>query len=189
MMTEEQKNHLFKYDLMRPQVVFGEYMEQRLNGEPASLGSYIRANIQQDILDWNLERGNTEFSVETEVVMFQEEIEEEVAAREVGDIHEEVDALCDQYVVYTGTLGKSGLRWEKIAHHEKLGKEFLVKYQQIPALVEQLGYRFESCMAETLKEIDSRVGSVNPETGKWEKDRSPKAQAKWYKADYSRCKL
>ncbi len=34
----------------------------------------------------------------------------------------------------------------------------------------KLGYNPESALLETVKEIRSRKGKVNPETGKWEKD-------------------
>lgn len=36
----------------------------------------------------------------------------------------------------------------------------------------QQGYNPELAMLETLKEISSRQGSIDPTTGKWEKDRS-----------------
>ncbi len=54
--------------------------------------------------------------------------------------------------------------------------------------IEQMEYDLDLVMKETVKEISSRTGAVNPETGKWEKDTSPEAQAKWYKVDYSTCK-
>jgi streptogramin lyase len=44
-------------------------------------------------------------------------------------------------------------------------------------------------MGEVIKEINSRVGAYNPETKKWQKDKSPEAQAKWYTANFSDCKL
>ena len=53
----------------------------------------------------------------------------------------------------------------------------------------QMGYDLDLVMKEVVKEISSRTGSVNPTTGKWEKDTSPEAQANWYKADYSTCKV
>ena len=48
----------------------------------------------------------------------------------------------------------------------------------------KLGYKPNDVMYETLKEITSRTGSINPETGKWEKD----PNAKTYKANYAKCK-
>jgi hypothetical protein len=41
-------------------------------------------------------------------------------------------------------------------------------------------------MDEVLKEIESRVGTIGPD-GKWYKDKSPEARAKWYKAQFKKC--
>ena len=49
------------------------------------------------------------------------------------------------------------------------------------------GYDTDKVMAEVIKEISSRVGSYNPETKKWQKDKSPEAQANWYQADFTTC--
>ena len=54
--------------------------------------------------------------------------------------------------------------------------------------IEQKGYDLDLVMKEVLKEISSRVGSINLETGKWEKDRSQDPDT-LYKADYSTCKI
>ena len=54
--------------------------------------------------------------------------------------------------------------------------------------IEQLGYDPYKCMLETIKEISSRTGEYDESIGKWVKDKSPEAVAKWYKADYDRCK-
>lgn len=51
-----------------------------------------------------------------------------------------------------------------------------------------LGYDFVACMMETIQEIDSRVGAWDDSVGKFVKDKSPEAQAKWYKANYAKCK-
>lgn len=51
-----------------------------------------------------------------------------------------------------------------------------------------LGYDPYLCMLETIKEISSRTGSYDESIGKWVKDTSDEAKAKWYKADYSKCK-
>ena len=53
----------------------------------------------------------------------------------------------------------------------------------------KLGYDADKTLDETIKEINSRTGSINPNTGKFEKDTSPEAQKKWYKARYYKCKL
>ena len=51
------------------------------------------------------------------------------------------------------------------------------------------GYHGDKVMDEVIKEISSRVGAYDPETKKWQKDKSPEAQAKWYSADFTNCKL
>jgi predicted HAD superfamily Cof-like phosphohydrolase len=51
------------------------------------------------------------------------------------------------------------------------------------------GYDGDKVMAEVIKEISSRVGAYSEETGKWQKDKSPEAQANWYTADFTDCKL
>jgi len=55
--------------------------------------------------------------------------------------------------------------------------------------IRTLEYDVDLAMEETLKEINSRVGAFNPVSGKWEKDKSPQAQANWYKADYDVARL
>lgn len=51
------------------------------------------------------------------------------------------------------------------------------------------GYEPNIAMVETLKEIKSRTGAFNNQTGKWEKDKSMEAMAFWYTAQYSKAKL
>lgn len=48
--------------------------------------------------------------------------------------------------------------------------------------IRKLGYNPKHAMDETLKEIESRQGKIIK--GKFEKNESPEAQAKWYKANY-----
>ena len=54
--------------------------------------------------------------------------------------------------------------------------------------IECLGYNFIRAMDETLKEIHSRTGAWNDETGKWEKFKTEEAKALWYTADYTKAK-
>ena len=51
----------------------------------------------------------------------------------------------------------------------------------------KLGYDPEKVLVEVGKEINSREGSMKD--GKFVKDKSPEAKAKWYKADFSNTKL
>jgi len=52
----------------------------------------------------------------------------------------------------------------------------------------KLGYDPQLAMAETLREINSRTGAFNKESGKWEKYKTPEAQALWYTAAYGTTK-
>jgi hypothetical protein len=51
------------------------------------------------------------------------------------------------------------------------------------------GYNGDKVMDEIIREISTRSGAYDPATKKWQKDKSPEAQAKWYAADFNGCKL
>ena len=51
------------------------------------------------------------------------------------------------------------------------------------------GYNGDKVMDEVIKEISSRTGAYNPDTKKWQKDKSPEAQARWYTANFEYCKF
>lgn len=53
----------------------------------------------------------------------------------------------------------------------------------------EMSYDFYQCMLETIEEISSRTGHYDENIHKFVKDRSPEAVTKWYKADYSKCKI
>jgi predicted HAD superfamily Cof-like phosphohydrolase len=55
--------------------------------------------------------------------------------------------------------------------------------------IAKYGYHGDKVMEEVIKEISSRTGAYDPTTKKWQKDKSPEAQAKWYTADFTNCKL
>lgn len=73
-------------------------------------------------------------------------------------------------------LGKYGRNWES--------RCVCNIYNICSLLAIQEGYSLYPSMLETIKEINSRTGSYDPSVGKWIKDKSPEAQAKWYKANY-----
>jgi predicted HAD superfamily Cof-like phosphohydrolase len=56
----------------------------------------------------------------------------------------------------------------------------------ITGSIYKLGYDPNKVLAETLLEISSRKGTVNPITGKWQKDTNQDPTT-LYKADYSDC--
>ena len=53
--------------------------------------------------------------------------------------------------------------------------------------IRKAGYNPDVAMDEVQKEIDSRIGSIID--GKFTKDKSPEAQAKWYKADFTKAEI
>lgn len=55
--------------------------------------------------------------------------------------------------------------------------------------IAKYGYDGDKVMDEVIKEISSRTGAYSEETKKWQKDKSAEAQARWYTADFSQCKL
>ena len=55
--------------------------------------------------------------------------------------------------------------------------------------IAKYGYDGDKVMDEVIKEISSRTGAYDPATKKWQKDRSPEAQANWYSANFTNCKL
>jgi len=55
--------------------------------------------------------------------------------------------------------------------------------------IAKYGYHGDKVMGEVIKEISSRVGAYSEDTKKWQKDKSPEAQANWYSADFTNCKL
>lgn len=94
--------------------------------------------------------------------------------------------------------------WDKSAHASFLAEElseFLRSKDssgEIDALCDIIvfatnairikGYDPNVAMDETLKEINSRTGALNAETGKWEKFKTTEAMALWYAADYQKAK-
>ena len=55
--------------------------------------------------------------------------------------------------------------------------------------IAKYGYDGDKVMNEVIKEISSRSGAYDPATKKWQKDKSPEAQLKWYTADFTDCKI
>lgn len=51
-------------------------------------------------------------------------------------------------------------------------------------IIRKMGYDPDAAMHEVIQEIESRKGKIID--GKFVKDKTPEAQAQWYKADFSR---
>lgn len=170
------------------QVELGEALATKLLGEHYEIPNYKLAEIQSQILDWNIVRNNIDYDEASELDMYASEAKEEIDAE--GDIDEIIDSLCDRYVVFTGSLAKSGYA------NDGLSEAMLVNYEEfkkIPKRVKSLGYCFRRAMKECLAEINSREQDLvqakewaeNGASSKWQKrlDQNPDTL---YKADYSK---
>ena len=142
-------------------------------------------------------------------------LEEVVEYLRAADEYERVDALCDIQVFTINALAAFGIQQPDLSDTKSIfigGTPFIssigaaaIKLLEDSSRVEHprilleilkatdmflniLGFIPEACMMETIKEISSRTGAYNPITDKWEKFKTPEAMAKWYSADYSKCR-
>ena len=53
----------------------------------------------------------------------------------------------------------------------------------------EMSFDADKCMDEVMKELNSRTGAYSEETKKWQKFKTPEAQALWYTADFTNCRL
>ncbi len=175
--------------LLPKQIELGNLYKAILLNEPYEVGTYKLAETQLNILKWNSVRNNVGYDADAELEMALDELHREFEDAESDE--ERVDALNDFYVIFTGTLAKSGMHEEELTP-ELL--ELLEEYKTIPKRVKEMGFCFRKAMEETLAEINSRV--QDPEqariwaeegaSGKWQKSLLPEDIAKTYKADYSK---
>ena len=173
------------------QIELGLQFATKLLGEDYEIPNYKLAEIQSQILDWNIFRNNIDYDEASELAMYASEAQEEIDAE--GDIDEIIDSLCDRYVVFTGSLAKSGYA------NKGLSEAMLVNYEEfkkIPKRVKSLGYCFRKAMKECLAEINSREQDLvqakewaeNGASSKWLKNLSQDPTT-LYKADYSKALL
>lgn len=175
-------------DLNPKQIELGLQFATKLLGEHYEIPNYKLAEIQSQIIDWNIFRNNIDYDEASELDMYASEAKEEIDAE--GDINEIIDSLCDRAVVFTGSLAKSGYA------NKGLSEAMLINYEEyktIPKRVKSLGYCFRRAMKECLAEINSREQDLeqakewakNGASGKWQKrlDQNPDTL---YKADYTK---
>lgn len=175
-------------DLNPKQIELGLQFATKLLGEDYEIPAYKLADIQSQIIDWNIKRNNIDYDEASELAMYASEAQEEIDAE--GNIDEIIDSLCDRFVVFTGSLAKSGYA------NKGLSEAMLVNYEEykkIPKRVKSLGYCFRKAMKECLAEINSREQdpiqaeewAKNGASSKWEKNRSQSPDT-LYKADYTK---
>lgn len=204
--VEETPNELV---ILNPkQELLGKIYDAMIEGRDYERPSYKVFPIEERILNWNLVRGNIEFDALKAIGLYEDEQLEYDVAKEQFDLFdtceqkreyllEMIDALCDKFVVYTGTLAKSGRASITAPLLMELAEQY-EDYKTIPQQVKDLGFDFIKCMDECLKEISSRQQDPEQanrwETGgntsgeKWMKDPNQNPET-LYKADYMRCGL
>jgi len=116
------------------------------------------------IIQWNEEREllKKEYNAGQEYAMLEEELEEFLNATNAETDEEVLHELLDA-----------------------LADIIIVAAGSIT----KLGFNPTRVMNQALLEIESRVGQVDPETGKFEKSKTKEARANWYTADYTQCQL
>lgn len=178
-------------ELNPKQIELGLQFATKLLGEDYEIPNYKLADIQAQIIDWNICRNNIDYDEASELAMYASEAQEEIDAD--GNIHEIIDANCDKFVLMVGALAKSGYA------NKGLSEAMLVNYEEfkkIPKRVKSLGYCFRKAMKECLAEINSREQdpqqakdwAESGASGKWEKNKSQNPDT-LYKADYSKALL
>lgn len=127
--------------------------------------------------------------------------------------NEKIDALCDIYVFCMNSLNtnmKNISKFPKIylekryrinllekinfSLEDNLDSDYLntILYSLMLSVENEaklMGYNFYKCMLETIEEISSRTGHYDENIHKFVKDMTPEAVTKWYKADYSKCRI
>lgn len=100
-----------------------------------------------------------------------------------------VQSLYDEFVMIVEEVQKD--HWVECTYSEPTIEDKVDSFCDIQVFaggeVGKLGYSNEKCLIEVGKEINSRTGEIV--NGKFEKYKTEEAMAKWYKADFSGCKL
>lgn len=130
-----------------------------------------------DLKLWRAERGITGYSLETHVRCIAEELFELMHYND-----EECKANVEQFMKYFYRQ-PAEINMNTVIDASCDMTVFNTNF------TEQAGYSARLAMDETILEISSRTGATNPETGKWEKFKTPEAMAKWYTADYNKAYL
>ena len=134
-------------------------------------------------------------------------LEELTEYSRANSVEVKIDALCDMMVFIINSYDEAQIRYNYVKYYKKAISADRLASNLLDALVDlkpiecvtycverlceqirHLGYKPYECMLETIKEISSRTGYFDETINKFIKDKSPEAQAKWYKADYSLCK-
>jgi len=91
----------------------------------------------------------------------------------------------DEDLVNTLPTREKCIIYTEAIKYYALGRDYEQQYKYSVLACEAMGYDFEKCMDETLKEIEDRTGHFDESINKFVKDKKEDR----YKADYSKCKL
>lgn len=143
-------------------------------------------NPLSKIVKWNIDRNMHVNAPDDSSVVYckLEELFEFLGINKCFNDERHFKALVNKYKLYlldeATAMGASATIEEKIdalCDDNVFNTGFILRY----------GYDPIKAMGETVKEIDSRTGTFDDETGKWTKFKTPEAMALWYAADYSQC--
>jgi hypothetical protein len=127
------------------------------------------------ILDWNLERNLIKTpNIKKEISFIIEECIEMVSNLNSEEARPAAEEIAEMIMA----LGDGKMNPERVVDAACDIKVFA------SGLINKIGYDGDLAMNEVLQEIESRTGSL--QDGKYTKDKSAEAQAKWYKADFSK---
>lgn len=190
--------------------VFFEYLGKIFGGKKEMNKIIKRLEIWRKVRGLDKSQG-FEFDLNNQVSFLTEEITEYLRAKNDND---KIDALCDLSVFslnaingidnnYSDIFSSTYCMQPKNYHIANIidripyifkcnmnGKySFIDIIEMCKYMIDNMDYDYFKCMNETLKEIESRKGAFNSESGKWEKFKDEEIQKLWYKADYKSCKL
>ena len=171
-------------------------------------------NLEFELRMWRMERKL--YTTDQQYHLVSNVLEELTELARANSDDERIDALCDIAVFYLNSLENKiteltdcykldGDLSNRLKNPRAIGffteellsliiyTEVYTKPYRVIDFLEQcakgLGYDFYKCLMETIKELQSRTGHYDESIGKFVKDTSDEAKAKWYKADYDTCKL
>ena len=137
-------------------------------------------SIFDEIKIWNEDRGLLEkdFNLYNEMCMAQEEIIEATTPLQSDEARELAKSVVSKFMKPNDVY---------MPDDEQIVDAMCDVIVYVTGTMLKKGYNPNKCMSEALKEISSRKGSIID--GKFVKDKSEEAQALWYKADFTKCKL
>lgn len=103
-----------------------------------------------------------------------------------------IDKLESKRNDYIGNVVEELAEWQEgwniDSEHEKIDALADIVVFSMTEMI-KLGYHPDLVLLEVHREIASRTGAYSEEHGKWKKFTDEEAVSKWYKADFTDCKI